>query len=190
MRNDNNTVIVKTERTSSKQGSCDSFKENELPDEHKRITIDQGIQPSSELEEISTRNSKRSNSVELVVAKSVEIDITSDCDAEKMPPPPPRKDVKKTRTKQKKQTEDSVIQQPSGLRITRSKIKQEKVSINPSAHEFGSSLNGSQNDSKTLPASKKGKKVSIVMREEKKLQFSFFYLEDTNADSRQNRSNR
>lgn len=123
LRNDNN-VVVKIERTSSliKRLSSDSVKENRLPESIE----DEGIQSARE-SEVSAKNSKRSNSVEVISAKLVEIDITSSDDVgNKMPPPQvPRKMSKKQRPKL---VEDEVAAAVGSLRITRSKIKKEKVS--------------------------------------------------------------
>jgi hypothetical protein len=140
MRNENNTVI-KTERVSSMGGSRESIKENKEPENEvngaksqKRKSPDEGIQSATESDAGSERGarSKRSDSVELITAKTVEIDITSGDDFDKMPPPAvPKKATKKTRTKQKKPAEEVEPEdpQPGALRVTRSKIKQEKVSI-------------------------------------------------------------
>lgn len=142
MRNESNTVI-KTERVSSMGGSRESIKENKEPENEvnvaksqKRKSPDEGIQSATESDAGSERGarSKRSDSVELITAKTVEIDITSGDDFDKMPPPAvPKKATKKTRTKQKKPVEEVEPEapQPGALRVTRSKIKQEKVSIEP-----------------------------------------------------------
>ncbi|CAO1325447.1 unnamed protein product [Diamesa serratosioi] len=147
MRNDNNTIIIKTERVRSssinKSVKVPSpvviLKEN-IPDpivitqttettdiplkqKSKRNSPDEGIQSACEADLVIKKSSSRSNSIEIINIKPpVEIDIT----------------VKKSRTKQKAQpTSDSseiasvisteVVREP--LRITRSKIKQEKPSI-------------------------------------------------------------
>lgn len=142
MRNDKNSVLIKTERTSCMGSSRESIKENKEPEQenngnNKRKSPDEGIQSATESDPEARASSerggasKRSNSVEVIHAKTVEIDITSGDDFEKMPPPPPKKASKKTRTKQKKQVEEVVPEepQPGMLRVTRSKIKQEKISI-------------------------------------------------------------
>lgn len=94
---------------------------------NKRRSPDEGVQSAAESES-SALTSKRSNSVELISAKLVEIDITGDgC---LMPPPALSKNAtKKTRTKQKKQLAEVTLTEPKQLRITRSKIKQEKMAI-------------------------------------------------------------
>lgn len=130
MRNDNNTVTIKTERSSSvlsKSTSRESLKENSEPEKNqKRRSPDEGIQVESEPS--SVRTSKRSDSVELISAKIVEIDITANEERGMMPPPaiPKKAIVRKTRTKQKVQAEEPLA---NPLRITRSKIKLEKVSL-------------------------------------------------------------
>lgn len=140
MRNDSNVVSIKTERYSSMGSSRESIKENKEPEleistnkNQKRKSPDEGIQSATESDAGSERGgaSKRSNSVELIAAKAVEIDITSGDDFDKMPPPAVPKKTKKTRTKQKKQVEEVAPEdpQPGMLRVTRSKIKQEKISI-------------------------------------------------------------
>lgn len=125
MRNDNNQV--KIERSSSISQSRESIKENSEPaNAQKRRSPDEGIQTAEELD--SARTSKRSNSIEVITARVVEIDITSD-DIGKMPPPamvPKKAAQRKPRTKQKAPVVEPV---PAPLRVTRSKIKQEKVSL-------------------------------------------------------------
>ncbi|KAG5674984.1 hypothetical protein PVAND_004926 [Polypedilum vanderplanki] len=135
MRNENNVaVVIKTERISSasNKGSRDSLKENSQPNV-KRTSVDEGVHLSSESDMQPERNIERSMSVEFIPSKPIQIDITADDD--KMPPPPlPIK--KKTRTKQKQATKQSDLpadpEQPIP-RITRSKIKTEKQSIDKSA---------------------------------------------------------
>lgn len=121
--------------------SRESIKENKEPESEKNTTKsqkrrspDEGIQLATESDGGSERGgaSKRSNSVELITTKTVEIDITSGDDFDKMPPPAvPKKAPKKARTKQKKQTDEVALKeaQPGELRVTRSKIKQDKVSM-------------------------------------------------------------
>lgn len=129
MRNDNN-IVVKTERSSSinKTLSRESIKENKEPEKpvnQKRKSPDEGIQsacdsPSSE------RASKRSNSIEVISSKIVEIDLSNIDDNERMPPP--------SLTKKGGKKATSVVPEvdaAKGLRVTRSKIKQEKVSMTP-----------------------------------------------------------
>lgn len=164
MRNDQNTVTIKTERTSS-TSSRDSIKENKIPDKDivnsKRRSPDEGIQSANESETASSKSCKRSNSVELISDKLVAIDITDD--HETMPPPAavlPKKVTKKTRTKQKVEEQES---QP--LRVTRSKIKQEKLSVlaPPPAETETASSTTLQNESKIDESvkSKKPKKVGV-----------------------------
>lgn len=135
MRNDNNIVAVKVERTSSlaKTNSRDSIKENKEPEKpinQKRKSPDEGIQSSCDSPS-SERASKRSNSVEVISAKIVEIDLSNVDDNEKMPPPSL---TKKGNNKKASQSTLSSVPEPETskvLRVTRSKIKQEKVSIAP-----------------------------------------------------------
>lgn len=132
MRNENN-IAVKIERTSSmnKTNSRESIKENKEPEKatnQKRKSPDEGIQsacdsPSSE------RASKRSNSIEVISAKIVEIDLSHVDDNEIMPPPLLKKSNKKAAP-----SKMSAVPEPETskvLRVTRSKIKQEKISIAP-----------------------------------------------------------
>lgn len=162
MRNDNNVVVIKAERISSKSSSLDSVKENKVPSNDSHQIADPVVESVGSSEEVSTTSSKRSDSVVMIVAKSVEIDITSDCDADKMPPPPAKKEVKKTRTKKKPA---AVIQQslepaePQPLRMTRSKIKQEKVSLDQGAQSDGGSASVRNDVTTAVAPSKKGKKV-------------------------------
>lgn len=138
MRNDNNCVSIKIERSSSsnssgslnKATSFESIKENREPEKNqKRKSPDEGIQSATESEAISQRSSKRSNSVEIIRAKIDEIDITNDEEGKMLPPAIPKKTVKKVRAKAKKQQDEEVEPEPKGLRVTRSKIKKEKLSI-------------------------------------------------------------
>lgn len=132
MRNENN-VTIKIERSSTMSSALnrESIKENEMPvTEHnqKRRSPDEGIQSASESEIASNKNSKRSSSVELIKDKLVSIDLSSDAQSAEMPPPAlPKKTAKNTRTKPKPK---QLVEEPEEtLRVTRSKIKQEKVSI-------------------------------------------------------------
>lgn len=132
LRNDNKVAVsVKSERSSSISSarSSESVKENKTPNENQRKSPDEGIQSASESDAGSTT---RSHSVELITTKIDEIDITG-ADGEMMPPPQvPQKVTKKARTKQKKQQHQPMEEEEvsSGtLRVTRSKIKQEKISI-------------------------------------------------------------
>lgn len=130
MRNDNNVAVsIKSERSSSNISSArssESVKENKTPNENQRKSPDEGIQSASE----SDAGSTRGHSVELITTKIDEIDITG-ADGEMMPPPQvPQKVTKKARTKQKKHQPMVEEEVPLGaLRVTRSKIKQEKISI-------------------------------------------------------------
>lgn len=132
MRNDNNEVVVKREPSRSLRSSTESIKENRTPANsatEKRRSPDEGIQSAVESDAASTRSSKRSNSVEVISLNIDKIDLTVVDETEKMPPP--KKGVKKTRTKQKP---PPVVEEVfEGLRITRSKIKLEKLSITPMA---------------------------------------------------------
>lgn len=113
-----------------KSNSRDSVKENEMPNEEKggkRRSPSEDTQIADS--ESSGMSSERSNSVELISAKLDEIDITGD-DAFRMPPPNlTKKASKKVRNKQKKQFLEESSYEAAPLRITRSKIKQEKMSI-------------------------------------------------------------
>lgn len=127
----NNEVVIKKEPSRSLRNSSDSVKENETPaiaGTEKRKSPDEGIQSAPESEVGSTRNSKRSNSVEVISKKLVEIDLTTEEVVVEMMPPP-KAVVKKTRTKQKQPPPVVEAEKPSGLRITRSKIKMEKLSM-------------------------------------------------------------
>lgn len=115
MRNDNNiSVVVKSERISVVNSSSrDSLKENATP------------KPS-----INKEAARRSVSVEIIPNKPVEIDITKDESSERMMPPPPLPNPKSKRgrpTKPKNEEIDPT--QPLPLRVTRSKIKKEKPSL-------------------------------------------------------------
>ena len=134
MRNDTN-VTIKKERPSimSSTLSRESIKENEIPEKEatqKRKSPDEGIQSASESDTASKKNSKRSTSVELINDKLVSIDISSDVQSSEMPPPALlKKTAKNARTKPKAKQQ---VEEPEQiLRITRSKIKQEKLSIVP-----------------------------------------------------------
>lgn len=179
LRNDNNVAVaIKSERSSSSISSArsnESVKENKTPHGHQRKSPDEGIQSASESDAGSTRN----HSVELITTKIDEIDITG-ADSDKMPPPQvPQKMTKKARTKQKKQQHQPMEEEeaPQGvLRVTRSKIKQEKVSM-----DFAMASPAKTSDATTVSApsvttanesvipsettiSKKGaKKVNIAM---------------------------
>lgn len=162
MRNDNNVVVIKAERI-SKSSSLDSVKENKVPSNDSHQIADPIVESVGFSEEVATTSSKkRSDSVVMIAAKPVEIDITSDCDADKMPPPPAKKEVKKTRTKKKPA---AVVQQslepaePQPLRVTRSKIKQEKVSLDQGAQSDGGSASVRNDITTAVAPSKKGKKV-------------------------------
>lgn len=170
MRNDNNKVFIKQERSSSIRGSTESIKENKVPEMTNKPQTDQVIQAtSSDLG--ATFTSKKSDSVEIICAKTVEVDITSDVDVDKMPPPAiPKKIVKKTRTKQIKAVDNTVPEVPPNepLRITRSKIKTEKVSVDRQASKStvdrplssnGSTNTVESNFNETAPAKKGTKKV-------------------------------
>ncbi|CRK86348.1 CLUMA_CG000210, isoform A [Clunio marinus] len=132
MRNEADSVVIKTERTDSDRESRSSLKENKAPSSKPRVSRDEGIQSSTET--LSTLS--RSNSVEIVAQKFELIDITVDNDLDKMPPPPipAKKGGKKTRTKkQPNQHQQNLVEDQSEdsqpqLRITRSKIKKEKMS--------------------------------------------------------------
>lgn len=137
MRNDNNTVVIKSERVSkSISDSRESTKENEAP--ANEIRSSQETLSEKEFANASLHAAKRSNSVEIIATKTDSIEITDD-DNEKddarpaslMPPPAApeaKKAAKKTRTKQAK-IDIPEPTQPSVLRFTRSKIKLEKLSV-------------------------------------------------------------
>jgi hypothetical protein len=168
MRNDNNTV-VKSERVSvHKETSRESLKENipeNISSSQKRKSPDEEIQAATESDSAS---SKRSSSVEIICPKTVEIDITSGSEADKMPPPPvpAKKCARKPRTKQNKALETMSEAPVQGqLRVTRSKIKQEKLSISTEAASQQQLVNESTqnepNANKTANVTKKSKKVKF-----------------------------
>lgn len=138
MRNDMNEVVIKKEPSRSLRSSCESIKENKTPangESEKRKSPDEGIQSAVESEVGSARSSKRSNSVEVISKKLVEIDLTAnETSLEAMPPP--KVAVKKTRTKQKQPTPVIETESTGEVRITRSKIKQEKLSIPAKSSEI------------------------------------------------------
>lgn len=140
MRNENNTtVIVKSERVSvqeRKSNSRDSLKENSNPTSHNEVTKE---------------TARRSQSVEIIPTKPVEIDITHD-DSDRMPPPLPPKQ-KKTKAKKDEEADPT---KPLPLRVTRSKIKKEKVSVGNTQSEttikdtVSATVRKSQSDSSVL----------------------------------------
>lgn len=188
MRNENNTVIIKMERTS--KASDESLKENRQPEEKtdnskKRRSPDEGIQSASETDSASAKDCRRTDdSVEVITSKPVEINVSSGDDADRMPPPIfPTKKAVKTRTKQKQKPKDADgsedIVQGGPLRVTRSKIKKEKESIDTAAPEPAISKVDSSAASESTIAkinetttSKKGKKVSAIIS-------SFFFYRRT-----------
>lgn len=126
MRNENNqTVIIKSERVSSQirvSNSRDSLKENSNPASYQKVP-----------EDIAKENVRRSQSVEIIPTKPVEIDITlDDSGRTQMPPPPLPLKQKKTRAKKNEETDPT---KPLPLRVTRSKIKKEKVSVDKTQSE-------------------------------------------------------
>lgn len=179
MRND--TIAVKTERVSNAR---ESIKENKVPvpngSKNKRKSPDEGIQSATQSENDLAGAGKRSNSVECLIPKAVEIDVTSEDDNDKMPPPAiPKKTAKKTRTKQKKQVEEAPVEEPPKgvLRVTRSKIKQEKISI-----EMNPTIETTEIDTTSAGGSKKGKKkypMPILV----KIEASEEYSEKCSVDS-------
>lgn len=110
MRNDNNTITIKTERVRSSSISKNVLKHSAavilqedipgpiiinqtteaidipLKQKKKRNSPDEGIQSASEMDLVADKAISRSKSIEFIYNKPVEIDITGD-DAEKMPPP-------------------------------------------------------------------------------------------------------
>lgn len=144
MRNNNNiTVVVKSERMSAQERmskSRDSLKENSNPKEN------------SIVEEFSKDNVRRSQSVEIIPTKAVEIDITND-DSDRMPPPAMPIQQKKAKTKKVEEVDPT---QPLPIRVTRSKIKKEKVSVGKTQSEtviektVPEALKKSQSDSSVL----------------------------------------
>lgn len=157
--------MIKVERTSSilHSSSRESIKENRAPEANqKRRSPDEGIQSAPE----SQRSSKRSDSIEIISSKVMEIDITDDDGGKMLPPPLPLKkgNTKKTRTKQNKKPEVVEEALPGGLRITRSKIKQEKVSIDPVSVSITVQPPEPVLEQSSLVSieSKKGKKVKVV----------------------------
>lgn len=109
MRNDNNTIVIKTERLRSssisknnKINSSAAVIQQEpdpmiinksattdipLKQKSKRNSPDEGIQSACETDLVVDKAISRSKSIEIINNIPVEIDITGD-DAEKMPPPP------------------------------------------------------------------------------------------------------
>lgn len=178
MRNDQNSSVivnVKKERSStiSSSTSGESIKENKIPDKdlanQKRKSPDEGIQSATESEGAISKNCKRSNSVELISDKMVSIDITEE---NEMPPPAamPKKAAKKAKSKQTVTVTVLPVEEPEpqALRVTRSKIKQEKISIVPAqptesevAPQATTTKTTSRNESKVDESvkSKKPKKV-------------------------------
>lgn len=201
MRNDSD-VFIKTERKSSIQSSSESIKENKEPENEnakhqKRKSPDEGIQSATESDACSEHGAakKRSNSVEFITAKAVEIDITSGDDFDKMPPPAvPKKATKKTRTKQKKVVEESEESVAGSIRVTRSKIKEEKLSINMNSillPETDSTLQSTSEINSTKPnetaVTKKGTKkkypMPILVKMEKPEEVSKEPSVETNLES-------
>lgn len=109
MRNDNNTIVIKTERlrnsSISKNGKVNisaavvqqdsdpivinkSAETTDIPlkQKNKRNSPDEGIQSACETDLVADKAVSRSKSIEIINNTPVEIDITGD-DAEKMPPP-------------------------------------------------------------------------------------------------------
>ena len=110
MRNDNNTIVIKTERIRSssfsknvKENSPTLIQQENIPDpliintstkttdislkqKSKRNSPDEGIQSACETDLVADKAVSRSKSIEIINNTPVEIDITGD-DAEKMPPP-------------------------------------------------------------------------------------------------------
>lgn len=176
MRNDQNVVTIKTERSStmSSSNSRESIKENKVPEKdianQKRKSPDEGIQSATESEGALSKNSKRGSSIELISNQLVSIDITADDRSEIKPPPDAlsKKPAKKTtRTKQKAQPiEEPEPEQP--VHTTRLRIKQEKVShISPQAEAVAEVAPSTvtvttQNESKVVDDSAKGKKAKKV----------------------------
>lgn len=139
MRNDNNTAVIfiKQERISNAldKSSRDSLKENDKPKDNNK---NQKPRSPDEIVEVVKINSvkepeksiSRSNSVEIVSTKPIEIDV-SDESIDEMPPP--ALPVKKTKTRTKKNGNANILPvdptQPLPMRVTRSKIKTEKQSL-------------------------------------------------------------
>jgi hypothetical protein len=161
MRNDNNvTVVVKTERVSSvaiHNASRDSLKENSIPVSGIKMSV------------MRDNDDRRSASVEIINTKPVEIDITKD-EANIMMPPPelPPKQNHKGRTQ--KPPADLPIDptQPLPIRVTRSKVKKEKQSIEKATSETFVSKNANaasvrkSNSENILPQSKADEITSEV----------------------------
>lgn len=202
MRNDQNNVTIKKERSSSlvKSNSRESIKENKKPEtesvNQKRKSPDEGIQSASESEGATTKSSKRSSSVEIISDKLVSIDITTNDEIEAMPPPAiPKKNSKKTRTKQKPLPVEEPPSLPEGqpLRITRSKIKQEKISLlsapatEPEASQSVKTVSANESKADETTKTKKPKKAKLIHF--LSLNFVLIFLcfpEISNADSHQN----
>lgn len=128
MRNDNSQVVIKNERLSNRRGSA---KENAAPELQKTVSQDEGIASATESNAKSDVSGKRSNSVEIINPKAVEIDITSESECDKMPPPavPTKKAAAKIKRTKNKTNDDHEEREEAPLRVTRSRIKQEKISI-------------------------------------------------------------
>lgn len=158
MRNDTN-VTIKNERSSTMSStlSRESIKENEIPEKEaiqKRKSPDEGIQSASESDTAFNANTKRSSSVELINDKVEAIDISSDVPSSEMPPPAlPKKTAKNARKPKPKQVEEP----EQTLRFTRSKIKQEKISMPLTESEVDNAALVSRNDESAK--TKKPKKV-------------------------------
>lgn len=109
MRNDNNTIVIKTERLRSSSISKNvkvnssaaviqqdpdpiiinkSAETTDIPlkQKIKRNSPDEGIQSACETDLVADKAVSRSKSIEIINNTPVQIDITGD-DAEKMPPP-------------------------------------------------------------------------------------------------------
>lgn len=109
MRNDNNTIVIKTERLRSSSISKNnkinssaaviqqepdpmiinkSVETTDIPlkQKSKRNSPDEGIQSACETDLVVNKAVSRSKSIEIINNIPVEIDITGD-DADKMPPP-------------------------------------------------------------------------------------------------------
>jgi hypothetical protein len=127
MRNDQNKVLIKSELNASSSinwSQRESLKENRANNSQQNLS----------LREPDLNSDRRSQSVEIIPVRPLEIDITDEdkiktTDAVMGPPPVP---VKKTRQRVQKTKSADIPEDPSQpipLRVTRSKIKKEKKSV-------------------------------------------------------------
>lgn len=177
MRNENNvTIVVKTERVSvASRGSQDSLKENSIPKSSAvaiPAPVEKPVAPN-----LSVDSVRRSASIEIIPVKQVEIDIThNDSDLMKPPPSlPPKAQNKPRNRKNNQKTEDVNPTQPLPIRVTRSKIKKEKPSIERSQSNVEASVKDNEatlrevvSDYSVLTQSKTNNNENKKQKEKKK----------------------